>query len=440
MSSRKLHDGFRAVGFVSGLSNGPMPANFEIHDGKPELTVMLIGDDPLELLNAEQDDIPHLVLFSSTEIKLNISQIRLAREKSELFSGVGTKTFEVGRVVRTSESIDHDQVHGMVSELEGFDRWAEQQSISQELIFKEQLGEPPVAVLKAEVRQPTLLGSSFKVQANAGYLLPSHDPDSTSYTIHNVATLRSETEDLRLWSEHQQIHRMVQDLMCLVYSYPCELTIKEILRTDNQPYFQDNHGSEGKYYWHEAYASNFGRTRHLEPRKQIEDFEPLFKLSDTNPADVESWIENFDKWSRPTWIAVESIFQPHLAAESKMLLMGSALEALGYAIWLYEEHDGEMPSGRKPSAARYFERVAETLPWSELNISEEETAKEWSEKFNAVYKGCKHADNDIPGGLEAHYRAKQGLLVIRCWLAKKLGIKDETLIKNIKYLQDAGSL
>lgn len=306
MSNRKLLDGLRAVGFVFGLSDEPIPANFEIFDRKAELTVMLMSDDPLELLYTEQSDIPDLALFSSTDINLNLSRLSLTREKSEFFSGMKTKTFTVGRAVRTSESIDHDQVHGMVSQLEGFDRWAEQQSISQELIFREQLGEPPVAVLKAEVQQPTLLGSSFKVQANTGYLLPAHDPDSTSYTIHNVATLRSETEELRLWGEHQQVHRMIQDLMCLVYSYPCELTIKEILRTDNQPHLPDNHGSEGRYYWHEAYVRNFGRTRHVETRKQIEDFEPLFKLSDTNPVDVESWIENFDKWSRPTWIAVES--------------------------------------------------------------------------------------------------------------------------------------
>lgn len=431
MSSRKLVDGFKAMGFALGFGESEVPANFEVRDGKAELTVLQPSEDPVKLFSDEKDEIPSLVLFLSTEVNLNLSKLHVSRQKSELFSGVRTKTFGVGRVVRTPEDIDHNQVHGMISELEGFDRWAEQQSISQKLILSNQQGEPPVAVLKAEAQKPTLLGSSFNVQANAGYLLPSHATYSTSYTIHNVASLRSQTADLKSWDEHQQVHRMIQDLVCLAYGYPCSIRLKKILRTDNQPYLpEDSQETSGKYYWHEAFENNFGRSRDVKPRKEIEDFDPLFRLSDTHLDDMENWIENFDKWSRPTWIAVESIFQPHLAAESRMLLIGSAMEALGYAIWLYDEHGGVMPPGRKPSAPRYFERVAKTLPWGDLEIAGQSTPEKWAESFNTVYKGCKHADNPLPDGVKAFDCAQEGLMVIRCWIAKKLGVSDEILIKN----------
>lgn len=243
--------------------------------------------------------------------------------------------------------------------------------------------------------------------------------------------------------------------MCLVYGYPCELRLKEILRRNNQPGLPEGQDPNGKYDWHEAFSKNFGRSRKIEQRKDISEVKPLFKLSDTSPDDVENWIENFDKWSRPTWIAVESIFQNRLAAETRMLLMGSALEALGYAIWLYEENDGNsescgkprckgrkhgcsQPGCNKPTAVGYFERAAKTLPWTSLEISEETTPLEWAKSFNTVYKGCKHADNELPDSLESHDRADEGLLIIRCWLAKKLGVEDETLIVNMESLQENG--
>lgn len=191
----------------------------------------------------------------------------------------------------------------------------------------------------------------------------------------------------------------------------------------------------GVYLRREVHYRNFGRTRYIEPRKDFSKAEPLFLLSDTAEGAVAAWLEEPEKWSHPTWIAVETIFQPYLAAESLLIQIGVALEALGYAIWLYEENGGVVPAGRKPSATGYFRRVAEKFPFSDLDISGERTAKAWAEAFNETYRGCKHADNPLPDGLEAHRRAKQGLNVIRCWLAKKLGVSDETLIKNKNILK-----
>lgn len=431
MSSRKLVDGFKAMGFASGFSDSELPANLEVRNGKIELTLLLLSEDPFELFSEKKGSIPDLVLFLSTDVKVNLSKLHVSRQKSELFSGLRTKTFNAGRAVCTQSTIAHSQIHGMISELEGFDRWAEQQSISRGLLPSDNQDESPTVILKAQVQQPVLLGSSFNVQANAGFTLPAETAYSTSYTIHNVASLRSQTADLKSWDEHQQVHRMIQDLVCLAYGYPCSIRLKEILRTDNQPYLpEDGPETSGKYYWHEAFENNFGRSRDVKTRKEIKDFDPLFRLSDTHPDDMENWIENFDKWSRPTWIAVESIFQPHLAAESRMLLIGSAMEALGYAIWLYDEHDGVMPPDRKPSAPGYFERVAKTLPWGDLKIAGQITPEEWARSFNTVYKGCKHADNPLPDGVEAFDCAQEGLMVIRCWIAKKLGVSDEILIKN----------
>lgn len=447
MGSRKLIDGFKTIGFAYGFGSDRIPANVEVHDGKVKLILIEIGDDLESFFSSQSAPLPDVVQFISSDIRLNLSSLSLIREKSELLTNLRTKIYDCGRVIRTSSDINHNQIHGMSSELEGFDRWAEQYAISQHLDIKDSPQTTYTYIMKAQIKEPILLGSSFNVEIGSGFIAPSPTEYSTKYTIHNLAKLHTETDDLKPWEEHRQVHQMIQDLLCLAYGYPCTLQIKEILRRDNQDFLPDSGDSNGKFYWHEAFDYSFGRTRRFEPRKDIGTIEPLFKLSDTSTPAIGEWIDNFSKWSRPTWVAVESIFQPHLAAESRMLLLGSAMEALGYAIWLYDENDGNSdscgalrckgeragclkPGCNRPNAVGYFKRVAKSLPWEDLKISSDLSVEAWAIEFNRVYKGCKHADNPLPGGLEANKRAREGLLVMRCWLAKKLGVSNEILIKN----------
>ncbi|MGH1979253.1 hypothetical protein [Rothia sp. L_38] len=127
MSNRKLVDGFKAMGFAVGFGDDKeVPANLEVRNGKMELTLLLLSKNPLDLLTEEKESVPGSILFSSTEVKVNLSKLCVSRQKSEIFSGIRAKIFIVGRAVCTSEDIDHSQIHGMISELEGFDRWAEQ--------------------------------------------------------------------------------------------------------------------------------------------------------------------------------------------------------------------------------------------------------------------------------------------------------------------------
>lgn len=313
--------------------------------------------------------------------------------------------------------MSYEEVNGVSSTLEGFPGWAEVTAIEQSLTLASDGTEPLTVCLKAQAKDSVDIGTQFNVSATAGFTAPKLDPYQLEYVYRNRTALRTETSELMTWNEHMQVHRMMQDLLCLVYNYPCELSLSDAYRKDDQPELDTV--SKEVYLWHEVHYKNFGRTRHVEPRKDFGKTKPLFLLSDTAEGAVATWLDDFEKWSRPAWIAVETIFQPYLAAESRLIQIGVALEALGYAIWLYEEHSGVMPAGRSPSATGYFRRVAEKLPFSDLDISSERTAKAWAEAFNETYRSSKHADNPLPDGLEAHRRAGQGLAVIRCWLAKK---------------------
>lgn len=430
MAKRKLEPGFQAFGHVYGIADVVLPWHYEIDTGgKALLTILEVSGDLTSIVRKDTEvAAPELLQFRGLDLSAALSELRSIGRAINFSSRNTELRFTVGRTVATSADLSYEEVNGISSTLEGFPGWAKVTAIEQSILLSDDGTESPTVCLKAQAKDSVDIGTRFNVSATTGFTAPKLDPYQLEYVYRNRTALRTETSELVTWNEHMQVHRMMQDLLCLVYNYPCELSLSDAYRKDDQPELDTV--SKEVYLWHEVHYKNFGRIRHIEPRKDFSKAKSLFLLSDTTENAVATWLDEFEKWSRSTWIAVETIFQPYLAAESRLIQIGVALEALGYAIWLYEENGGVMPAGRRPSATGYFRRVAEKLPFSDLDISSERTAKSWAEAFNEVYKGCKHADNPLSDGLEAHRRAEQGLAVIRCWLAKKLGVVDETLIEN----------
>ena len=430
MTKRKLEPGLQAFGHVYGIADVALPGHYEIDtEGEALLTILEVSGD-LTSIAREGTEVaaPELLQFRGVNFSAALSELRPTGRASNFSSRNTELRFTVGRTVATSADLSYEEVNGVSSTLEGFSRWAEVTAIEQSLILSSDGTKPPTACLKAQAKDSVDIGTRFNVSATTGFTAPKLDPYQLEYVYRNLTALRTETPELVAWNEHMQVHRTMQGLLCLVYNYPCELSLSDTYRKDDQPELETV--EEEVYLWHEVHYKNFSRTRHVEPRKDFSKANPLFLLSDTADGAVATWLDEFEKWSRPTWIAVETIFHPYLAAESRLIQIGVALEALGYAIWLYEENGGVMPAGRRPSATGYFRRVAEKLPFSDLDISSERTAKDWAEAFNETYIGCKHADNPLPDGLEAYEHAIQGLAIIRCWLAKNLGVSNETLIEN----------
>lgn len=430
MAKRKLEPGFQAFGHVYGIADVVLPGHYEIDTGgKALLTILEVSGDLTSIVRKDTEvAAPELLQFRGLDLSAALSELRSIGRAINFSSRNTELRFTVGRTVATSADLSYEEVNGISSTLEGFPGWAKVTAIEQSILLSDDGTESPTVCLKAQAKDSVDIGTRFNVSATTRFTAPKLDPYQLEYVYRNRTALRTETSELVTWNEHMQVHRMMQDLLCLVYNYPCELSLSDAYRKDDQPELDTV--SKEVYLWHEVHYKNFGRIRHIEPRKDFSKAKSLFLLSDTTENAVATWLDEFEKWSRSTWIAVETIFQPYLAAESRLIQIGVALEALGYAIWLYEENGGVMPAGRRPSATGYFRRVAEKLPFSDLDISSERTAKSWAEAFNEVYKGCKHADNPLSDGLEAHRRAEQGLAVIRCWLAKKLGVVDETLIEN----------
>jgi hypothetical protein len=197
------------------------------------------------------------------------------------------------------------------------------------------------------------------------------------------------------------------------------------MREDDQDILPDP--NDGRRWWRSVFAPTFGRSAHdIEPLK--ESATPLFKLEDCDAGRLSSWLKEFDHWSRPTWIAVTTMYQRNTTAETRLTDIGVALESLGYSLLLKEVR---VPSGNPPLLG-LLKRICNRVGRFGEVLPNNKPVMTWCEDFNAAFMGAKHPNRELPEPSLAYELGSQGLGLMRLWLGVELGVSTDVLIKNYK--------
>ncbi len=321
-----------------------------------------------------------------------------------------------------SNDVACSKINGLRTEVEGLARWAKKTTVETRLHFKDREGVTGLE-LSAKNLPDHVLGGAFDLRLTTSY---SHQPRPKNgvFTITDRLTVETRTRSRRSWDHHSAQHRMIQDLMCLAYAFPCAAVMKSAMRHDDQPIDIRN---DKRRWWPEAFEPTFGRGDGS--HDLLDNREPLFYLDETAPARVSAWLTGFQQWSRPTWIAVTTLFQKNSTVESQLLQIGVALEALGYAIW----RQTNRASRKTPSYPELLKIVTDAVGIaSAATYGKSKRADLWRDQFNRAFKGAKHADNAPVTSNEAIGRARQGFLLIRCWLALELGVSKTLLRRRLE--------
>lgn len=329
------------------------------------------------------------------------------------------KLFYRAAIATGGEGADYTELNGMEAEVEGLARWAKISTVATEMHFDDE-SHGPLVSLSAKNQPVHRLGGPLDVHLATSFRHQPY-PDDGNFTIVDRLTVRTLTSRRRAWSSHAEQHRMIQDLMCLVYSHPCTLELKSVMRRDDQPHYK---GKKGVWWWPDAHEPHLGRSSGS--KKSLDKREPLFYLDETDGKRLNAWLTQSHSWSRPTWIAVTTLFQSNSTVEARLLQVGVALEALGYAIW----RQSHPTASRTPTYPDLLKHVTRRVGISSTTIfGGSGRPDRWVRSFNEAFKGAKHADKPLVPTLLAHERAEQGFLLIRCWLALELGVP-RTLIRE----------
>lgn len=324
------------------------------------------------------------------------------------------------RAVSTgARGVDYSSVNGMSSTVDGLATWTGRTPVTQQILLDKSNQRVNELTITAKNLDPLPLGGPLNLELTTSYT-HSPSPNGGIYQISTALDVRTRSREVVDWDVHAQAHRMIQDLMCLVYGRPALCRIGKVMREDDQEF----EPRDERRFWREAYEPAFGRSaRGVE--SLTDDHKPLFYLDDADPEKVTAWLTAHGLWSRPTWIGVTPLFHTDLPVESRLLQIAVALEALGAAI-------AERDHSKTPTT---FEGLLR-LVWNALEFVPERilgnySIDEWCKAFNRAYKGVKHADNSLPDPLDAFHRAQEGLTLIRCWLGVELGVSSEVLAKNL---------
>lgn len=338
--------------------------------------------------------------------------------------GHSLERLRYSRAIHTgAHEVDYDGVNGMTSEIDGLAKWAKRVPVSTELMLGEKGKRIEGVSIVAKNLESLPLGGPLDLQLETSY---SHNPTPKGgvFTISTALLVRTRSSELESWQTHQQTHRMMQDLMCLVYGKPCESRLISVMREDDQEQLP----TDDRRFWRDAYQPSFGRA--VEPEYQLNDNDaPLFFLDEADADLVSNWLSEYSYWSRPTWIAMSALFHRTLPVESRLLQVAVALEALGYAV-AEKANPGKKVSGTYETLLQHVFDFLGYAPNAVVGKGGDPDS--WCSAFNTAYKGVKHADNDLTEGREAWTRAREGLILIRCWFAAALGVPDEIVTQRLR--------
>lgn len=343
--------------------------------------------------------------------------------KSSSSLGHSLERLRYSRAIDTGANrVDYAGVNGMTSEIDGFANWAKMVPVTTQLM----LGKEGKCLEGLSVVAKNLdslpLGGPLDLRLETSY---RHNPlpKNGVYTIPTALLVRTQSTELESWQTHQQTHRMMQDLMCLVYGKPCGSRLVSVMREDDQV----QPPTDERRIWREAYQPSFGRA--TDPDCQLtDDDNPLFFLDEANADLVGEWLSEYSYWSRPTWIAMSALFHHTVPVESRLLQVAVALEALGFAI-------ARKANPEKKASGTYeklLKNIFDFLGYEPTAVVGKDGSRDaWCKAFNRAYKGVKHADNHLTDGVEAWARACEGLTLIRCWLAAALGVPEKLVTQRL---------
>lgn len=421
--AKQIQSGDVRFGHLVDPITGDLVAASLTFDDRGVIVERPVIDDAEDLFAGGMGDLDDSVgplhyVDSDGRLVLTQSQVISHRMTSR---GVAAERIRCDRAIVSPSLHDFAKVDGMDSEIDGLATWADMSAVSQSI---EHVGDHFAAVLRAENPDATEIGGEFGTSIHTSF---THHPDPVGnvFSISDVVSLRTTTAELRDWQEHVAVHRMFQDLLSLAFGKPAGAKMRSVKREDDQDRLGDG---ETRRWWRGVYEPQFGRvSANIKPLDRRKD-QPLFRLSDCDMVAVRSWIAGFETWSRPTWIAVSTMYQSHVTVESSLLQMGVALEALGYAIELDAARcRGETTSAITSNYPTLLRTVTDDIGFEHERIFGPGGADQWRASFNAAFKGAKHADNPLPDPHVANDCRQQAMTLLRCWLAVRLGVAEQTI-------------
>ncbi|MBK8295139.1 MAG: hypothetical protein IPK93_10340 [Solirubrobacterales bacterium] len=302
-----------------------------------------------------------------------------------------------------SSSLNLERVHGIRTELPGLTVWSGISSISTEVTR----GQETTVNIVAEAPEEIRLDQRNNLTLRPDFRVPPPRQDG-SVKADNIVQLVTSKKTPSGWSDLLESHLAIRELLVVSAWEQFGFSKLSVSRLDDSEMTMA--GDEVGPTWREVRTHRLRQHKDWSTRPRF-----LFTLSDIGTQGVAKWITLRRRFGRAVSALVSVSDQQDAFWETRLMLTGVALEALGYQLAL--DAGGKDLNDRKQLPfPKALELVLEELPLLPFP-----DADAWVERAKRCNSGIKHPDNPMPDSLEVANTQRENLLVLRLWIAGRLG-------------------
>ena len=360
------------------------------------------GDDPGRTRRSYEP--PRVVMFLDNDGPVVLVGCRAGGGGSNLGAGVGL--IVPNFAVLGGNNLKYDKVNGMRSELPGLALWSGQRSVTTK---SETDAGGRVQKVDVSLDSPPQIPLARKMNLTLRPTWRTSYPDNIgTFAAHDVVELVTTAKRPRSWDYHLEGHVAMRDLLVLAAWRRFGFLRLTVNREDDPQRAMS--GDPIGPRWAEVATWRL-------PKHEAWGQDPpfLFSYHDIGPAGVRRWLRMRSHFARAIQPLVAIADQTDAYGGTRMVQSGIALEALGYQIEL-DRGGSNLDRRGQLSYAKALQVILDDMPLVPLPDVED-----WKQRSRECYVSVKHPDHGMPDSLVLANTLRENLLVLRVWLASRLG-------------------
>ena len=375
--------------------------------------VICYGDDPDGVKHSYAP--PSTMLLYDSGGCVALVGCRATRGINSFAAGTGVVVSDFA--VLGAKNIKYDRINGMRTESPAFLRWARRSAIR---IIRNVDESGRVQSARLDLGKTELIRVSRKLNMTMRHLWGS-TPVPGGHDVRESLTLQSLVQDPRHWNEHLQLHVAVLNLVSIAAWKNCAFRTLYVNRADD-PVRVGNMTNER---WAEVVT-------HVLPGDDMTECDGhfLFTYGDMSEGAIGKWFRLYEDYGRALSYLIQILRSGYTWSTSSAIMSGIALEQLGHLIEV-KENGGSRLNER--GQIRFKDALDVILENMDVAPLEPGRVGDWKNRCRDVYMGSKHADRIEMDHLTTLNTLRENLLVLRYWIAQRLGVRGAVLKQNMAW-------
>lgn len=347
---------------------------------------------------------PRTLMFQDTDGPVVLLGCRFDKWRS---SGVGVGQIVPTWIVFGARHLRYGCINGMRSEIPGFSAWVG--ATSRKIA--------PITDADARVRRleialdapaPTRLAPRLNLTMVPSWRT-SYANNRRTFSVHDIVWLETRVKRPITVEDHINLHGAIRDLVALSAWENFGFAATHVNRDDDPVQLLDKESAR----W--CPARSYLLTPHDDWSEQPRF---LFTFNDIGLTGIRRWLRLRKQFSAPIGALIALLDSPGTYVESRILQAGAALEHLGYQL--------AVEAGLNPKSQVNFNSAVDHV-LNDTKVDPLSDLADWKKRVNACYMGTKHPDRPKQDLLTLAQTHAQTLLVLRAWVAGRLGAPADKL-------------